>query len=64
MLVVDTSDDANPGRTLPQATPEMLAQRKAALEGLRALGGLRDIIPDLAAWQHELLEDRPLPGRD
>jgi len=46
------------------ATPEMLAQRKEALAALRALGGLKDVIPDPAAWQREQREDRPLPGRD
>jgi len=46
------------------ATPEMLAQRKEALAGLRALGGLKDVIPDPVAWQREQREDRPLPGRD
>ncbi len=46
------------------ATPEMLGQRREALAALRALGGLKDVIPDPAAWQREQREDRPLPGRD
>ena len=46
------------------ATPAMLAQRKEALAALRALGGLRDVIPDPVAWQCEQREDRPLPGRE
>ena len=46
------------------ATPEMLRQRKEALAALRALGGLKDVIPDPVAWQREQREDRPLPGRD
>jgi hypothetical protein len=48
----------------PRATPDMLRRRQEALQALRALGGLRDVIPDPAAWQRELRQDRPLPGRD
>ncbi|MBM3888980.1 MAG: type II toxin-antitoxin system prevent-host-death family antitoxin [Verrucomicrobia bacterium] len=51
-------------RTPPRATPEMLRARKQALHELRALGGLRDIIADPAAWQREIRQDRPLPGRE
>ena len=47
-----------------RATPEMLQRRKEAFQALRALGGLRDAIPDPVAWQRELRQDRPLPGRD
>lgn len=50
--------------SVPRATPEMLRRRKQALQELRALGGLRDVISDPAAWQRELRQDRPLPGRD
>ena len=46
------------------ATPKMLHQRREALAALRKLGGLQDVIPDPMAWQRELREDRPLPGRD
>lgn len=46
------------------ATPQMLDQRKKALAALRTLGGLKDVIPDPVAWQRELREDRPLPGRE
>jgi len=46
------------------ATPEMMAQRKSALQELRAMGGLRDAIPDPVAWQKEQRQDRPLPGRE
>jgi hypothetical protein len=42
----------------------MLGQRREALAALRALGGLKDVIPDPAAWQREQREDRPLPGRE
>jgi hypothetical protein len=48
----------------PRATPDMLRRRREALNGLRALGGLRDAIPDPVGWQRELRQDRPLPGRD
>ena len=47
-----------------KATPEMMAKRKAALESLRAAGGLRDFISDPSAWQREIRQDRPLPGRE
>jgi hypothetical protein len=49
---------------VPRATPEMLRRRKEAFAKLRELGGLRDAIPDPMAWQRELRQDRPLPGRD
>jgi hypothetical protein len=48
----------------PPATPEMIAERKAALERLRAAGGLTDVIPDPAAWQQEIRTDVVLPARD
>jgi hypothetical protein len=50
--------------TVPRASPEMLRRRKEAFQKLRALGGLRDVIPDPVAWQQELRQDRLLPGRD
>jgi hypothetical protein len=39
---------------MPKATPERLARRREPLEGLRAQDGLRDAVPDPAAWQHEI----------
>ena len=51
-------------RVIPNATAEMLAKRVAALEGLRASGGLGDVIPDPMAWQREIREDVVLPGRE
>jgi hypothetical protein len=62
----DTSKTATieAARERPLATPEMLARRRAALEALRSVGGLQDIIPDPAAWQREIRQDRPLPGRE
>jgi hypothetical protein len=44
-----------------RATPEMIQRRKTALQKLRELGGLRDVIPDAVAWQWDIREDRPLP---
>lgn len=53
-----------PSSTLRRASPQMVAQRKAAFQRLRELGGLRQTIPDPAAWQREIRQDRSLPGRD
>lgn len=50
--------------SVPRATPEMLRRRKEALQSLRSLGGLRDVIADPVAWQREMRQDQPLPGRD
>jgi hypothetical protein len=49
---------------IPTATPEMLAKRAAAFEAIRAMGGLKDVIPDPVAWQREIREDVVLPGRE
>ena len=49
---------------VPRATPEMLQRRREAFQKLRELGGLRDVIPDPVAWQREMRQDRPLPGRE
>ena len=54
---------ANSRRITPAATPEMLARRASALASLRGMGGLKDVIPDPAAWQREIREDVVLPGR-
>ncbi len=51
------------GSGIPTATPEMLGRRKESLATLRALGGLRDVIPDPIAWQREQREDRSIPER-
>ena len=59
---LEAADEAEPSPR--PATPEMLGQRKEALDALRALGGLKDVIPDPIAWQREQREDRPLPGRE
>lgn len=51
----------------PGETPEQHAARLkdavSALKELAAMGGIASI-PDPAAWQREIREDRPLPGRD
>ena len=39
------------------------ARMKAALDKLATLGGISSI-PDPVAWQREMRQDRPLPGRD
>lgn len=60
MATVEPSEGAS---APPLATEEMIRQRKEAFARLRALGGLRDVIPDPVAWQREQRKDRPLPGR-
>lgn len=42
---------------------ELRRQRVAALERIAARGGIKSI-PDPVAWQREMREDRPLPGRE
>ncbi|WP_395746767.1 hypothetical protein [Prosthecobacter sp.] len=64
VLSVPLEGTAKPRRLIPTATPEMLVKRAAALEGLRATGGLKDVIPDPAAWQQDLREDVILPRPD
>lgn len=65
VLVKDDSEQpVKPKKQMPPATPEMLAARKKALQELREMGGLRDVIPDPLAWQKEIRQDRPMPGRD
>jgi hypothetical protein len=44
----------------PSASTQMLTTRKAALQKLRELGGLRHLIPDPVTWQREMRVDRPL----
>jgi len=53
---------------VPDADDELCAEerrrlREEALRELAALGAFRDI-DDPVAWQREIREDRPLPGRD
>ena len=42
---------------------ELRRCRVAALERIAARGGIKSI-PDPVAWQREMREDRPLPGRE
>lgn len=58
-----TADQPKPRRQLPAATPEIIAQRLAALEEVRKLNPYRDIT-DPVAWQREIREDVVLPGRE
>ena len=62
--VTATLKAANGVPLATRATPEMVARRKAAFQQLRELGGLRGAIPDPSAWQREIRQDRPLPGRE
>lgn len=64
MVKNDLEQPVKPKKQMPPATPEMLAARKKALQELREMGGLRDVIPDPLAWQKEIRQDRALPGRD
>jgi len=48
---------------LPVASPEMLIVRRKALKKLRDLSALRGI-GDPEAWQRDIRQDQPLPGRD
>lgn len=43
-------------------SPEIVRQRLAAFERLRELNPFREIV-DPVAWQREIRQDRPLPGR-
>ena len=64
LLSVPNDVSPKPKRVIPTATPEMLAKRAAAFEAIRAMGGLKDVIPDPVAWQREMREDVVLPGRE
>ncbi len=64
LLSVPNEASPKPKRVIPTATPEMLAKRAAAFEAIRAMGGLKDVIPDPVAWQRETREDVVLPGRE
>ena len=62
MTVESPQGQQQPKRQKLTATPEMIARRVAALEQIRKLNPYRDITDPLA-WQREIREDRPLPGR-
>ena len=63
MTVESVQGQDQPKRQKLTATPEMIARRAVALEEIRRLNPYRDIT-DPVAWQREMREDRPLPGRD
>ncbi len=65
-VLLSVPNEASPKlkRVIPIATPEVLARRAAAFEAIRAMGGLKDVIPDPVAWQREIREDVVLPGRE
>jgi hypothetical protein len=57
VLSVPNGTSPKAKRVIPTATPEMLAKRAAAFEAIRALGGLRDVIPDPVALSQEIREN-------
>ena len=63
MTVESVQGQNQPKRQKLTATPEMIARRVAALDEIRKLNPYRDITDPLA-WQREIRQDRPLPGRD
>ena len=63
VLTVADATDGKPKRQIPQATPEMIARRMAALEKVRALDPYRDIA-DPVEWQRSMREDVIQPGRE
>lgn len=63
LTVTNPKNTEKPKRQIPTATPEMIAQRMAALEEVRKLNPYRDIT-DPVAWQREVRKDVVLPGRE
>jgi hypothetical protein len=53
-----------PAEELPELDMSKIKTPLDAFKELRKLGGLSHIIPDPVAWQREIREDRPLPGRE
>ena len=47
----------------PEEHAARLADAVSALEELAMAGGIASI-PDPSAWQRDIREDRPLPGRE
>jgi hypothetical protein len=62
LMTVESVEEKPKGQKLT-ATPEMIAQRSAALTEIRKLDPYRTV-SDPVAWQREMREDRPLPDRD
>jgi hypothetical protein len=54
--------DPGSGETVEQHAAR-LADAVSALEEIAEAGGIASI-PDPAAWQREIRDERPLPGRD
>ena len=63
VLLTVESEEEKPKLQKLTATPAMVAQREAALEKIRKLNPYGHIT-DPVAWQREIREDCPLPGRD
>lgn len=61
--VTATLAAANESPAPAHASPEAVQQRMEALERLRELNPFRTVT-DPVAWQREIRQDRPLPGRD
>lgn len=49
LLTVADATEGKPKRQIPRATPEMVAKRSAAFAQLRAMGALKEVIPDPVA---------------
>jgi hypothetical protein len=62
-LSSDSEIQSKPLKQKLSATPEMIAERMAALEELRALNPYRSIA-DPVAWQRAIREDVIQPGRE
>jgi hypothetical protein len=62
-LSPDSGSQPKPRKQKLSATPEMIAERMAALEEVRKLNPYRDI-GDPVAWQREIREDVRQPGRE
>jgi len=63
LMVTGAGASTKPKRMKPTATPEMIQRRMEALKRVRELNPYRNIA-DPVAWQREIREDRPLPGRE
>lgn len=61
--VIATPATLDESSGMARATPDMVRQRMEALEQLSELNPFRTIA-DPVAWQREIRQDRPLPGRD
>jgi hypothetical protein len=62
VLTVVDAVESERKRQIPQATPEMIARRMAALQKVRELNPYRDVT-DPVEWQRTLHDDVIQPGR-